>query len=139
MKDLIHGYFTLEYNGDVLIAHNHGAWNEYTSQEMYRQLEVFIRNNPRKHWSYLADNRYWDMATPEGWEALNPVYSLLVDEGMLALGMVCNTTLFKYMVDNMQANKDNPLPYGLFFSKDYDEILKWCSEQVKIHKLKQSS
>ena len=60
-----HGQYRLSWQGDILIAHYSGAWNEVAVRNLHRDARALWQQHGGQSWGMLSDLRDWDGATPE--------------------------------------------------------------------------
>ena len=123
-----HGRFTLEWQGEVLIARYGDAWNEVAVVNLHRQARALWSARPAgSRWGMLSDLREWDGATPEALERWWQFFADAAAHGMVAVTDVMPSHFHELLVRSLAERASRLALYRT--SPSLERGLKWLAEQ----------
>lgn len=123
-----HGKFTLEWQGDVLIAHYGGAWNEVAVVNLHRQAcALWTARASGRRWGMLSDLREWDGATPEAMERWWEFFADAAAHGLSAVTDVMPSHFHEVLVRSLAERASRLVTYKT--SVNLESGLAWLAAQ----------
>ena len=80
-----HGQYTLQWQGDILLAFYTGDWNHVCSQNLHRDARVLWAARGGAPWALLSDGSEWGSGTPESLDVWWQFFEDGVRHGMIAV------------------------------------------------------
>lgn len=96
-----HGSYSLDWQGDVLIARYAGEWNEVAATNLHRDARDLWQARVGRPWGLLSDASEWGGATPQALDAWWGFFEDAVAHGLSAATDILPSRLHEMMVNSM--------------------------------------
>ncbi len=124
---LQHGAYSLDWQGDVLVAQYVGAWNEFAAKAMHEDAAALWLARQGKSWALLSDARTWEGGTPETFEIWWQFFADGVAHGMQAVTDVLPSHFHTLLVRSLAERASQLTTYKN--SQTIAEAYAWLAEQ----------
>ena len=96
-----HGFFTIEWQGPVLVVRYLDTWNLVAVEALHREARQAWAARTTTHWAMLSDLRAWDGATPDSLERWWGFFDDAVAHGLTTVTDIFSTQFHGLLVESV--------------------------------------